>query len=525
MSRSALLFVISIVVSWSMNTLNAQVVTVYEDDFTTGTTHEGYQNSTAAFTSGTAPNNTSWRYSEFDTGWGISWNRTATNDELWLQNEYGANESDFGCNFVYKGGNGYYTAPGGLYEQSASFSTHLTSNTQAIEWTFNFRSPEETPSGLTNGGAGFVGGAFVLGLTSPTLESAFMTTQGYAVIFGDASGNGNYVKLVRVNGGTTNGNTAVNNQAKYTFFNWNGTNSTACIISDNVALTTSWYSVKVQYNPLNDEWRLFVRNDGGTKGDPQTLNAAHCKGAMVDNTYTGVNLPIMGLYACLPDEGTALRTVRWDNLRIKQNVSMIGCPATTGMCGAMTALPVELMDMNLSCQNEVMQLDWSTASEVNSDYFFVERSVDGVQFDKIGQIKSRGTSNTENHYSFMDENPVMFGTVYYRLKQVDLNGTMITLGDLSSNDYCKKQDDGFYVFPNPANKETQIVFEHEGQSEYNLELFNALGQTVIPDLMETMDHSGATMIKLQLGDLQEGVYHLKLSIGNTSYDKKLIIVH
>ncbi|MFY7990599.1 MAG: T9SS type A sorting domain-containing protein [Fluviicola sp.] len=525
MNKSALFFVIFLGLTLSFNTLNAQVVTVYEDDFTTGTTADGTANSATAFTSGSAPNNTSWRYSEFDTGWGISWNRTASNDELWQQNEYGSNESDFGCNMVYKGGNGYYTAPGGLYEQSASFSTNFTSNTQAIEWTFNFRSPEETPSGLTNGGAGFVGGAFVLGLTSPTLESAFMTTQGYAVIFGDASGNGNYVKLVRVNGGTTNGNTAVNNQAKYTFFNWNGTNSTSCIISDNVALTTSWYSIKVQYNPLNDEWRLFVRNDGGTKGDPQTLDASHCKGALIDNTYTGVNLPIMGLYACLPDDGTSLRTVRWDNIRIKQNVSMIGCPSTNGMCGAMTALPVELASMNLSCQNQALQLDWTTVSEVNSDYFFVERSIDGVQFDKIGQAKSRGNSNTENHYSFVDGDPLMFGTAYYRLKQVDLNGTMSTLGDLSSNDYCKKQDEALVVFPNPANKETRIVFEHEGQTEYSLELYNALGQPVFPDQQETLDHSGAIMIILQLGDLEEGVYHLRLNIGNKSHDKKVIIVH
>jgi gliding motility-associated-like protein len=304
-------------------------ITIYEDLFTGGNVDGGTTTATA-FVSGTDPNNTNWRYTEFENGFGPSWQRN--NNEAVLRNTFGVNRS-FGGTFLYKAGNNYYTAPGGLYEQTTEFTTVFTNNTDIIEWSFNFRSPNETPQGLTNGGAGFVGGAFVLGLDSPTLRSCSYTTVGYAVTFGDASGGGNFVKLVRVNGGTTDGNCATNNQPHYTFFNWNGTNTTTCMISDNVALTTSWYSVKVQYNPANDEWRLFVRNDGGTKTDPQTLNDGHCKGAKIDATYTGSNLPIMGMYASVPDDG-AVRETRWDNLRIKKGVSLLGCPSTTGLCGA-----------------------------------------------------------------------------------------------------------------------------------------------------------------------------------------------
>jgi gliding motility-associated-like protein len=91
--------------------------------------------------------------------------------------------------------------------------------------------------------------------------------------------------------------------------------------------------VKVQFNPANDEWRLFVRNDGGSKGDAQTLNDSHCKGANVDATYTSSNLAIMGIYACVPDDNN-LRSTRWDNIRIKVGVPLLGCPSTTSLCGA-----------------------------------------------------------------------------------------------------------------------------------------------------------------------------------------------
>ncbi|MBM3429702.1 MAG: T9SS type B sorting domain-containing protein [Bacteroidetes bacterium] len=321
-------------------------ITIYEDLFSIGGT-DGGANTTTAFTSGTAPNNTNWRYTEFENSFGPSWN--INNQEAVLQNTFGVNRS-FGANMLYKAGNNYYTAPGGLYEQTTNFTTVFTNNTDIVEWTFNFRSPNETPQGLTNGGAGFTGGAFVLGLDSPTLRSCTYTTVGYAVTFGDASGSGNYVKLIRVNGGTTDNNCATNNQPHYTFFNWNGANTTSCIVSDNVNLTTSWYSVKVQYNPANDEWRLFVRNDGGTKGDPQTLNDSHCKGANVDATYTSSNLAIMGVYACLPDDN-ALRSTRWDNIRIKVGVPLLGCPSTTSLCGAYSICSTPTINSQPSSQS------------------------------------------------------------------------------------------------------------------------------------------------------------------------------
>jgi len=364
---------------------------IYEDLF--GSSGNGGTNTSTATINGVAPNNTNWRYVEFENSFGPSWEFGGGN--AILSNSYGVNRS-FGSNMLYKGADGYYTAPGGLYEQSNNFTSVFKNNTSIIEWSINFRSPNEVPQGLTNGGAGFTGGAFVLGMESPTLRSCSYRTRGYAVIFGDASGAGNRVKLVHFIGGTTDNNCATNNQPHYTFFNWNSTNTTNCIISDDQNLTTSWYSVKIQYNPLNDEWRLFVRNDGGSPQDPQTLNDTHCKGVNVNSTYTTTNLPILGLYACLPDDNN-LRTIRYDNLRIKSNVVALGCPSTTGLCGAYAACTTPTVTTQPATQSICSSGSATLTVAVNpSTGPFQWQYFDGANWSNVA-------NNTPNGFSYTNQ--------------------------------------------------------------------------------------------------------------------------
>ncbi|MBK7343641.1 MAG: hypothetical protein IPJ06_11475 [Saprospiraceae bacterium] len=93
-------------------------------------------------------------------------------------------------------------------------------------------------------------------------------------------------------------------------------------------------------------------------------------------------------------------------------------------------LPVELIIFTAEKGVEDIQLSWSTASEINSDYFIVERSADGVQYTGLTQIKGHGTSLTRHDYFWSDQRPGP-GQWYYRLKQVDL---MMVF--LQSNYYC-----------------------------------------------------------------------------------------
>lgn len=69
-----------------------------------------------------------------------------------------------------------------------------------------------------------------------------------------------------------------------------------------------------------------------------------------------------------------------------------------------------------------VNLSWATASEINNAFFVIERSADAKKFEVLGQVAGTGTSTTARTYSFTDERPLA-GATYYRLRQVDLNGT------------------------------------------------------------------------------------------------------
>jgi len=89
-------------------------------------------------------------------------------------------------------------------------------------------------------------------------------------------------------------------------------------------------------------------------------------------------------------------------------------------------LPVELIEFTAkSRENKVNNIKWTTASEQNSDYFIVERSLNGADWDIVGNVKSAGNSNIENNYSIEDRDFTNFIN-YYRLKQVDVDGVTKT---------------------------------------------------------------------------------------------------
>ncbi|MPM13317.1 hypothetical protein SDC9_59673 [bioreactor metagenome] len=96
-------------------------------------------------------------------------------------------------------------------------------------------------------------------------------------------------------------------------------------------------------------------------------------------------------------------------------------------CPITLPLPVEMMSFKADCSNKNPLLTWYTASETNNHYFVVERSEDGAEFDSIARVNGSGNANNIIMYQFLDY--TAGGTdIYYRLRQVDLNGQSTDLG-------------------------------------------------------------------------------------------------
>ncbi|HTH58182.1 MAG TPA: T9SS type A sorting domain-containing protein, partial [Cyclobacteriaceae bacterium] len=142
------------------------------------------------------------------------------------------------------------------------------------------------------------------------------------------------------------------------------------------------------------------------------------------------------------------------------NISCNGdgnCPSTTaGSCSPSGStfcttggfvLPVELLYFKNDVSDESVTLSWATASELNFDYFSLERSSDGKVFEEIAQVKGNGTTNKAHTYSYKDDNPLI-GLSYYRLTSIDFDGYRETFTAVSASYRGPKR---FTISPNPSD--------------------------------------------------------------------------
>lgn len=171
-------------------------------------------------------------------------------------------------------------------------------------------------------------------------------------------------------------------------------------------------------------------------------------------------------------------------------------------------LPVELTSFRGAALNDQVELHWTTATELNNDFFAIEHSTDGIAFRTVGQVKGAGTTSEEVQYKFMHRKPIA-GTNYYRLKQVDFDGT-VDYSDLIAVDMYKRSG-GISVFPNPTIDRVVVQLE-ERPERPDLQLYNLLGQRL--ELPVTGTDLGW---ELNLSDLHPGMYALRIA-----YEGKVI---
>jgi hypothetical protein len=102
-------------------------------------------------------------------------------------------------------------------------------------------------------------------------------------------------------------------------------------------------------------------------------------------------------------------------------------------------LPVKLISFTAALNNKVVEINWSTASEINNNYFTIERSDDGKNFLPLTTVRGAGNSQAMLNYNAMDAQPLP-GTSYYRLKQTDFNGATETFGMVSITNNVSQLD-------------------------------------------------------------------------------------
>ena len=287
--------------------------------------------------------------------------------------------------------------------------------------------------------------------------------------------------------------------------------------------------------------KVFTVTDIFDTGDPNPTNAAN---AVADNEYiefpitvaSGYKLNITkvefrgeksssggnntGLYNETTDvssggitwtgTGCGTRTINAspsvkieDGQTVKLRLYVWGATSTLGSwrVGSVkfygnVVLPVQFQSFNADLKGRSTALSFSTATEIDNDYFTIERSADGRAFDAIGKIQGAGNSAVKQSYTFTDENPLP-GVNYYRIKQTDYNGSY----NYTEVKSVRHRISNSIVTP---GKTDGILFVTSDLKSYDVVVYNTAGQEVQRNKSMSGDQN------FSIENLQPGIYFVRI---------------
>ena len=177
-------------------------------------------------------------------------------------------------------------------------------------------------------------------------------------------------------------------------------------------------------------------------------------------------------------------------------------------------IPIKLLDFSAKKSGESTLVSWSTLSEVNNDYFSVEWSTDGVNFEEIAKVDGAGTSRDKREYSFVHKSPKK-GINYYRLTQYDFDGRSETFNIVSVVFNTKSLD--MAIIPNRVENSLRLEFTKPVE-EGRLHIYNMGGQKVKSYILAT----GVDAFNFDISGFTAGQYIAKFVDSNKTISKRFV---
>lgn len=260
---------------------------------------------------------------------------------------------------------------------------------------------------------------------------------------------------------------------------------------------------------------LFL-NNGEPFTEPTTVNftisGTAVDGASFESIPTSItfqpgesvtDLDVLGLLAGLTNAPESI-TITLDD------VCTCSAPpeATLFICSLLMA-PVEWLGFEAkSISEEKVECFWLTASELNNDFYSIERSSNNIQWQKIGEVDAVGTTNDVSSYRWVDLHPLN-GVSYYRIRQTDLNGA----NDLSKVEEVVRENDIFEVMPNPGSG----VFRVNGLTNGELHIYDNLGREI------SFAINGNSEVSIEKAAYGCYIFEMHSNNGKTVVRKRVII--
>lgn len=184
-----------------------------------------------------------------------------------------------------------------------------------------------------------------------------------------------------------------------------------------------------------------------------------------------------------------------------------------------TNLPTELTSFNGECDRNGINIKWSTATERNNQHFEIEHSVNGSDFNLVNSTPGMLNSQLTTHYRFTHTNPHL-GTNYYKLNQVDIDGTITTYKTIAINNNCFKSNS--MTVHHQITENNLSVNLSSPIKEYSLYLYNSIGQLVQYNASNNAGETQNLNIPI-IKPIETGIYYLKVKSSKGEFNSKVMI--
>lgn len=281
-----------------------------------------------------------------------------------------------------------------------------------------------------------------------------------------------------------------------------------------VALSPASTNNITPYNPFSTDSDcenielLYVSRNGIAGGD---------NSALIPGTQDWPSTPG---YEVAPQTSTTIAGVTGFHLSGMTSFSSFGLH-TTSPSGVV--LPVELVFLTAyGVDNEFIQVDWTTATEINNDGFEIQRSENGIDFTTIGWVEGMGNSTNINDYSFEDFEVNKDLVYYYRLKQIDFDGAF----EFSNIVSASLRGDGQFsvkVYPNPNQRGDNLNIDiySDINTDATLNIYDMLGKVVFLDKLNLS--KGKNTYHLKNSIVASGQYFVAIQMTDKLITKNIIV--
>ena len=189
-------------------------------------------------------------------------------------------------------------------------------------------------------------------------------------------------------------------------------------------------------------------------------------------------------------------------------------------------LPINLISFDATLTDDrTVVISWETASEINNDYFTIERSSNGISFDVIEEIAGAGNSSEQLYYETYDYDPIE-GVAYYRLKQTDFDGKFeyfdiigVSFEETADGDCVLK------VYPNPCMGRCTVTMsecEDNTNNTVKVQVLDASGHLITSEVPYTQSDGSFAYSLNTSNNLAPGIYIIKAGANNAKSEKVIV---